>query len=279
MLCTWRWRHRRTRRRWRHSTRDSEPRRARSAWSRTPDAVRRRRRRRLRRLRRQRGVSPGAPRPPRGGARARRPRLADFAARGRADEPGPGDARAHEAGPAGGDEAGVVQRGDGPAAALHPERGAQDRPHRGRRRAARARGEAGGGGRRPDRARLGGRGPAAPADPRRARHRCRHLEPDRLQRRAVGVAAWLLPRRREARRGAAAAHAGHRLRARPARRGGRAHAAGHDRDGGRGGRRRRLGAPRGRRAGRAAAGGADAPSIAHHASSTPTCTCATSAAG
>src|SRR6266403_1732436 len=41
MLCTWRWRHRRTRRRWRHSTRDSGPRRARSAWSRTPDAVRR----------------------------------------------------------------------------------------------------------------------------------------------------------------------------------------------------------------------------------------------
>src|SRR5947208_2848473 len=182
MLCTWRWRHRRTRRRWRHSTRDSGPRRARSAWSRTPDAVRRRRRRRLWRLRRQRGVSSGAPRPPRGGARARRPRLADLAARGRPDEPGPGDARAYEAGPAGGDEARVVQRGDGPAPALHPERGAQDRPHRARRRAARARGEAGGGGRRPDRARLGGRGPAAPADPRRARHRCQRVRAPRARR-------------------------------------------------------------------------------------------------
>ncbi len=67
-----------------------------------------------------------------------------------------------------------------------------------------------------DRPRPGRRGAPAAADPRRARDRRRHVEPDRLQRRAVRAAARLLPGGREARRRAAAAHAGHRLRDRPA---------------------------------------------------------------
>ena len=79
--------------------------------------------------------------------------------------------------------------------------------------------------------------------------RRRHVEPDRLQRRAVGASDRLLPRGGEARGHAAAAHAGHRLRDRPARRRGRADAGRHHRDAGGGGCGRRVGARGGRELG------------------------------
>ena len=127
-----------------------------------------------------------------------------------------------------------------------------------------ARGRAGRRRRRRDRLRLRRRVRAAAADPRRARHRRRHVEPDGLQRRAVRAADRLLPGGGEARGRAARAHAGHGVRDRPAGCRGRADAARHDRDA------RRWWTPpaRGRasspRARRAAAGRADAPSAPDH---------------
>ena len=112
-------------------------------------------------------------------------------------EPGPGDPRPHQAGPARGEQARRVLGGDRSAAALHPERRAQDRADRPRRRAAHARGPPRGRGRRPHRARHGVRGPPAAPDSRRAWHRGRHVEPDRLQRRAVRAPHRLLPRCRK----------------------------------------------------------------------------------
>src|SRR5262249_34117003 len=76
------------------------------------DRLRRRRRRRLRRVRCQRGVPPGTARRARGRARARRARVADLAARGRAHQPGARDAGVDAPRAARGDEARGLQRGD-----------------------------------------------------------------------------------------------------------------------------------------------------------------------
>src|SRR6266496_1013649 len=80
------------------------------------------------RLRVERRLSPGeAGYAERRAAGPLRARLADLAARGRPDQPGPLHRHAHEAGKTVRREAGAVRAGDRPTAPVCPERRAQDR--------------------------------------------------------------------------------------------------------------------------------------------------------